>query len=125
MDYLTAQQVVVILGISENTLNFWYRFKRENPENEIAKLLPDYIKKNEKSKRYWKRTDLDKLIKFQQSLPKGRNGIMGGITQRYKKEDTKNGKKSANRSTGNRKNNTKGRKKPTKPAQKPNSGVRA
>lgn len=105
MELLTAQQVVVMLGISENTLNFWYRFKREHPENEIAQMLPDYTKENEKSKRYWKRTDLDKLIKFQNSLPKGRNGIMGGITQRYnKKEEPKNGKKSISRSkAGNKK----------------------
>lgn len=105
MEYLTAQQVVIMLGISENTLNFWYRFKREHPENEIAQLLPEYTKESEKSKRYWKRSDLDKLIKFQKSLPKGRNGIMGGITQRYKKEEPKNGKKSINRSktgTGSR-----------------------
>lgn len=94
MDYLTAQQVVVMLGISENTLNFWYRFKRENPDNEVAQLLPDYIKDSERSKRYWKRSDLPKLIKFQQALPKGRNGIMGTITQRYyKKEEVSHGKK--------------------------------
>ena len=124
MDKLTAAQVVVILGISENTLNFWYRFKREHPENEIAQLLPDYTKESEKSKRYWKRSDLDKLVRFQQALPKGRSGIMGGITQRYKKEDIKNGKKSINRSTGRGKNSKNGRKKSTKPAQKPNSGVR-
>ena len=97
MEYLTAQQVVVMLGISENTLNFWYRFKRENPDNEVAQLLPDYTKDSEKGKRYWKRTDLDKLIKFQQSIPKGRNGIMGTITQKYyKKEVTSNGKKDTN-----------------------------
>ena len=101
-DYLTAQQVVVMLGISENTLNFWYRFKRENPDNEVAQLLPDYMKEGEKGKRYWKRTDLNKLIKFQQTLPKGRNGIMGGTTQRYyKKEEPKNGKKGIrSKSTG-------------------------
>lgn len=101
MEYLTAQQVVVMLGISENTLNFWYRFKRENPDNEIAQLLPDYTKDSEKGKRYWKRTDLNKLIKFQQSIPKGRNGIMGTITQKYyKKEDNSHGKKSVRNKSG-------------------------
>lgn len=103
MDYLTAQQVVVLLGISENTLNFWYRFKKENPDNEIAQLLPEYTKDTEKARRYWKREDLQKLKEFQQSIPKGRNGIMGGTTQRYyKKEEPKNGKKSNTRKQNKR-----------------------
>lgn len=110
-DYLTAQQVVVMLGISENTLNFWYRFKKENPDNEVAQLLPEYTKETEKSRRLWKRSDLDKLIKFQQTIPKGRNGIMSGTTQRYykkKKEEVSNGKK------GHRSRNTAGRNKGSK-----------
>ena len=101
-DYLTAAQVVVMLGISENTLNFWYRFKRENPDNEIAQLLPDYIKDSEKSKRYWKRSDLNKLIRFQQAIPKGRNGIMGTVTQKYCKKEDSHGKKSINRTNSRR-----------------------
>lgn len=100
MEYLTAQQVVVILGISENTLNFWYRFRRENPDNEIAKLLPDYIKESEKAKRLWKREDLQKLSEFQQAIPKGRNGIMGGTTQRYRKENKNYGKKGIRSKSG-------------------------
>ena len=92
-DLLTAQQVVVMLGISENTLNFWYRFKRENPDNEVAQLLPEYTKESGRAKRYWKRSDLPKLVKFQQALPKGRNGIMGTTTQRYYKKEDSHGKK--------------------------------
>lgn len=97
MEYLTAQQVVVILGISENTLNFWYRFKRENPDNEYAQLLPEYYKEGSKERRYWKREDLWKFTEFQKSIPKGRNGVMGQTTQRYNKEK-KHGKKKSNRS---------------------------
>ena len=98
MEYLTAQQIVVILGISENTLNFWYRFRRNNPDNEYAKLLPDYIKESEKSKRLWKRDDLWKFAEFQKSIPKGRNGIMGNVTQKYYKKEKTNGKKTNSKS---------------------------
>ena len=83
MEYLTAQQVVVLLGISENTLNFWYRFKRDNPDNEYAKLLPEYVKASEKSRRLWKKDDLWKFAEFQKSLPKGRNGVMGEVSSKY------------------------------------------
>lgn len=91
-NYLSSTQVAVLLGISEPTLNFWYRFKRENPDNEYAQLLPDFIQMKNHQKRYWKREDLWALAKFQQAIPKGRGGIMGCVTQRYVKEK-KNGKK--------------------------------
>ena len=105
MEQLTAQQVVVLLGISENTLNFWYRFKRQNPDNEIAQLLPEYKKDGLKGRRYWNKEDLWKLIEFQKSVPKGRNGIMGKVTQKYCKKEKTNGKKKSGESRRNTCNN--------------------
>lgn len=107
MEQLTAQQVVVLLGISENTLNFWYRFKRQNPDNEIAQLLPEYMSEGVRGKRYWKKDDLWKLIEFQKSVPKGRNGIMGTVTQKYCKKENANGKKKS-RSKRSGSTNTRG-----------------
>ena len=86
---LTATQVAAQAGISIQTLNIWYKFKRDNPEHELAKLLPNYME-GERRTRYWKTSDVYKLIEFQTNLPKGRNGVMGDITQKYYRKDNKN-----------------------------------
>lgn len=93
-DFLTSTQVAVLIGVSEPTLNFWYRFKREHPDNEYAKLLPEFTRSAERQQRFWNRTDIYKLIEFKNAIPKGRNGIMGAVTQRYvKKKEKTNGQK--------------------------------
>lgn len=93
-DYLNCTQVAILLGISVPTLNFWYRFKKENPDNEYARLLPEFQRLKNNQARYWKREDVWKLAEFQKSIPKGRSGVMGCVTQRYlKKGEVKHGKK--------------------------------
>ena len=89
-EYLTSTQVAVLVGVSEATLNFWYRFRRANPDNEYALLLPDFIQSTNRQKRLWNREDIPKLIKFKNAIPKGRNGIMGEVTQKYIKKKGKN-----------------------------------
>ena len=86
---VTATQVAAQAGISIQTLNIWYKFKRDNPEHELAKMLPDYLV-GERRTRYWKMSDVYKLVEFQTNLPKGRNGVMGDITQKYYRKDNKN-----------------------------------
>lgn len=83
---LKAVEVALLLDISVPTLNNWYFFKREHPEEEMAKLLPDPIQKSTRQTRYWKESDIPKLIKFKSKIVWGRNGFMGSVTQRYKKE---------------------------------------
>lgn len=102
---LTANEVALAVGISVHTLDLWYRFKRQNPEHEFSKLLPEYIKNSEKSNRLWDQNDMWKLMDFKQRIPKGRKGVMGSVTQKYvkKKEDKTNGKKKR-RTAGNRVN---------------------
>lgn len=90
-ELLTAAEVCVLVGISVYTLNNWYAFKREEPKNEYAKRIPNFIQEDTRTTRYWKREDISKLIAFKESIPKGVNGVMGSITQRYYKE-VKNGK---------------------------------
>lgn len=80
---LNINELVLVVGASYNTINSWYKFKKENPDNEYAKMLPDYIQENSKSARLWKNEDVWKLIQFKQNVPKGRNGVMGSITQKY------------------------------------------
>ena len=87
---LRVEEVAVEIGSSLNTINNWYRFKRENPDNKYAKLLPDFYQfEGPRQTRYWKKSDIPKLIDFKTSIPKGCNGIMGSVTQRYYKKKKK------------------------------------
>lgn len=76
---LTAVEVCKILGVSEQTLNRWYRWYRdeeiEKPKNMPA--LPMFIKKNHPSKRYWNSSDIEQLLKFKAWIPRGISGQMG------------------------------------------------
>lgn len=83
---LKAEEVALLIGSSVRSIDIWYRWKREDPDHELAKLLPDYIQEGSRQTRYWKNSDVWKLIKFKQSLPHGRNGILGKITQKYTKK---------------------------------------
>lgn len=90
-DLLNVEQVSVLIGKSSATINAWYRFARKNPDTDIAKYLPEIIRNN-RGVRYWKRSDVDKLIKVQEKIPLGRTGPMG----RYGGIGTKNGRKENN-----------------------------
>lgn len=91
---LKLEEVAILIGSSCKSINNWYWFKREFPDNEYAQMLPDYIQEGRRKTRYWKESDVWKLLQFKQSIPQGRNGIMGAITQRYyNKVEGKNDKK--------------------------------
>ena len=83
---LKVQEVACILGCSVQTINYWYAFKRAKPRNKYAKMLPDFIQDGARQCRYWKQDDIWKLIEFQKQLPKGKNGILGCVTQKYVKK---------------------------------------
>ena len=92
---LRLEEVAILVGVSFKTINSWYAFKRMHPDNEYAKMLPDYIQAGPRQTRYWKRDDVWKLIEFKNSVVRGRGGNMGDITQRRIKsrKENKNGKK--------------------------------
>lgn len=88
---LRIEELALVIGVSTQTINNWYRWKRAYPDNEYAKLLPDYEQKNTRGMRLWKRSDVWAVINFKNSIPHGRNGVLGDITQRryeYKKGKT-------------------------------------
>lgn len=88
---LRIEEVAIIIGSSSKSINNWYWFRRENPDNEYAKMLPDFIQEGARQTRYWKESDIWKLIEFKNAIPQGRNGIMGSVTQKYyHKEENKN-----------------------------------
>lgn len=84
-----AVEVALLLDVSVPTIRNWYYFKRSNPDNEMAKLLPDPIQKSARQTRYWTKDDIPKLIEFQSKIVTGRNGFMGAITQPYGKAHKK------------------------------------
>ena len=88
---LTINELAFLLNCSIQSINNWYRFKRQNPENEYAKILPEPTQSSERRTRYWKRSDVELLMKFQKSIPRGCNGIMGSVTQWHKRKEIKNG----------------------------------
>lgn len=90
MDGMKIEEVAFRVGVSTQTLNRWYKFKRENPKDKISKLIPTYKKVKTKSGfvRLWKPEDIEKLIEFKSTIIPGRCGKMGS----YKGEGTKNGK---------------------------------
>lgn len=80
---LKIEEVAVILGCSTQTINYWYRWKKENPDSEFAKMLPDFIQEGNRQTRFWKQEDVKYLAEFKNTIPQGRNGILGSITQKY------------------------------------------
>jgi hypothetical protein len=84
---LKIDKLAMLVGVSTRTINNWYWFKSANPNNEYAKMLPDYrIDKKSHGSRVWDSNDVDKLIDFKSKIPHGRNGVLGDITQRYERK---------------------------------------
>ena len=85
---LTVEEVAVSVGVSVPTINNWYRWARQNEDNEQAKKLPKYAQIGNRQTRFWKPADVMKLIEFKNSVTIGRNGIMGDVTQKYVRRKT-------------------------------------
>lgn len=87
-DYLTASQVANKLGVSVKTLTTWYAFYNdssiEKPKN--MPQLPMYVQEHVQGPRYWNKADIEKLKKFRDWVPRGRNGVMGSINNKYWKK---------------------------------------
>lgn len=82
MQKIKVEELAVLLDVSIQTINNWYRWKKLYPDNERAELLPDYIQDGPRKTRYWDRNDVYKLSEFAQTITRGRNGVMGVVTQR-------------------------------------------
>lgn len=81
-EQLRIETIALLVGVSTQTLNNWYRWKKIHPEHELAHLLPDYQQDGLRQTRYWKSDDVWKIIDFKHTIPHGRFGILGDITQK-------------------------------------------
>lgn len=86
---LNVNQVALLVGSSIQTVGSWYRWKSLHPDHELAKLLPDYVRVGNRRTRYWKQSDIWNMIEFKKSIPQGRHGVMGEVTQKYVKKKLK------------------------------------
>lgn len=84
--FLRIEEVALTVGSSVKTVNMWYMWKSQNPEHEMAKLLPDFIQEGPRQMRLWKYSDIWKIIEFKNRLPHGCKGILGSVTQKYCKK---------------------------------------
>ena len=82
---LKIEEVALMIGVSVQTINIWYRWAKEHKDNEYAQLLPAYRQTGNRQTRYWTQSDIWKLIEFNKTIPRGRNGVMGDVTQRRTK----------------------------------------
>lgn len=80
---LNVSEVSVIIGTSIQTINSWYRFRKQNPDDELAKKLPDFEREGSRKTRYWNREDMWKFMDFKSNITLGRYGVMGSVTQKY------------------------------------------
>ena len=80
---LKIEEVAVLVGVSAQTINNWYKFKKANPDSEYAKLLPAYERMGSGRQRFWDKSNINQLITFKGIVPRGCKGVMGEVTQKY------------------------------------------
>lgn len=76
---MKIEEVAMRVGVSVQTLNRWYKFKRKNPDHVVSKKLPEYSMINTSSGkvRDWTDAAVWQLIAFKASIKPGRTGKMG------------------------------------------------
>lgn len=76
---MKIEEVAMRIGTSVQTVNKWYKFKRDNPDNELVQDLPDYemLVTPAGRVRNWTEEDVWKLIEFKARIKIGRTGKMG------------------------------------------------
>ena len=78
MEYkIKIEELAMRIDSSVQTINNWYKWKRDNPKNELAQILPEYEQEGNRQTRYWNTGDIWKMIEFKQAIIHGRNGVMG------------------------------------------------
>ena len=101
---LRIEEVAMLLDVNQMTIERWYKFKRQNPDNESCKLLPDPeygLTSKKHPVRYWKASDVEQMKEFQATIIRGTRGFMGSVSNpNRKKGENKNGKKKVGRNRG-------------------------
>lgn len=80
--YIKIEELAMRIDSSTQTINNWYKWKRENPDNELAQMLPSYLQDGKRQTRYWNVSDIWRFIEFKTAIVHGRNGVMGQSRKR-------------------------------------------
>lgn len=84
-EFMSFKEVADEIGISTLTLKNWYiwnEITKDKPAD--APKLPNfYTMGDNKVARFWRRDDMEKLVKFNNWVPKGRNGVMAEVNRYY------------------------------------------
>lgn len=90
MSKLSATKVSQKLGVSTTMLNLWYYWYNhpDFTKPQDTPPLPPYEQANPRGIRYWNPEDIKALKRFQKWIPKGRGGVMGEATRRYRGQKT-------------------------------------
>lgn len=83
---INVQELAYRVGCSIQTIGSYYRFKEQFPTEELAMMLPDFVRQGNRNTRYWRESDVAEIVKFRSLMPQGRNGALGKITQKYVKK---------------------------------------
>ena len=84
--HIKIEELAMRIDSSVQTINNWYKWNRENTDNDLADLLPEYIQEGNRQTRYWDTKDIWKLIEFKTAIVHGRNGVMGSYRGKKKGE---------------------------------------
>ena len=89
---LTASEVANKLNVSVKTLTNWYIWQNDSSieKPEEYPHLPMYTQKRKNGPRFWTNDDVERLVEFRDWLPRGRNGVMGKVSNRYWGNRSKN-----------------------------------
>lgn len=87
---LRIEEVALLVDSSTQTINNWYRWKKLHPDHPLAKMLPDYVQSGERQKRFWKKSDIWAITEFKNTIPHGRNGVLGDVTQKHTRQREEN-----------------------------------
>ena len=81
---LTATKVIQQIDVSARTLDGWYKYYESDLEKpDDMPELPKYTQNRPRGPRYWKQSDIPALLAFKEWIPRGRNGVMGRINERF------------------------------------------
>ena len=86
---LRIEEVALLVGVSTQTINVWYKWKAKNPNHPMAQKLPEYTQAGPHQTRFWNQSDIWSITEFKTTIPHGRSGILGEITQKYLKKEKK------------------------------------
>lgn len=82
MGRIKIEELAMRIDSSVQTINNWYKWKRENPDDALAQTLPEYTQEGNRQTRFWNTEDIWKFIEFKTAIVHGRNGVMGQSRKR-------------------------------------------